>query len=306
MILKNIDYVVKNSEHVKINEQKIDDLLTCLSYEKVTNWFNYFKDKFSKEETTLLLFLSNSINFCFWNNHNYKEEYEGISYQSSEAVFVSLIKYFVNNKDKIKISYLKDMTLEEFKNIFNDELFLINERYESFMKTVFVIYKKNNSFYEELFSCDDTKKLLRYIVNEFDNFNDIGVYKKKEVEFHKRAIVLVKDLFFNVLIIRNNLKNIDSLPGCADYNIPRFLYDIGILEYSNDLVTKIKENTQLLHNSDEEIEIRANMIYAIKLICDKLKENNENINMICLDNILWNLSRKNKNSNNHKTISIFY
>ena len=56
-----------------------------------------------------------------------------------------------------------------------------------------------------------------------------------------------------------------------------------------------------------EIEIRANMLYVIELIKDKLKETGILINSVELDNLIWWMGKKQtKKSNAHHTITIYY
>ena len=56
-----------------------------------------------------------------------------------------------------------------------------------------------------------------------------------------------------------------------------------------------------------EIEIRANMLYVLELIKEKLENEGIKINSIELDNVIWHIGRKKKNVGScHHTITIFY
>ncbi len=48
------------------------------------------------------------------------------------------------------------------------------------------------------------------------------------------------------------------------------------------------------------------MLYVIEIIKEKLKEKDTIINSIELDNLIWDLGRKNKKSNTHHTVTIYY
>ncbi len=307
MILENINYVVKNSNNVKINFEKIDKTIPLIENCKTKNWFEPFKKYFSDTEIILLLFLCGSINFCFWKNLNYKEKYEDKIYYKSQAVFLSLIKYFMSNKQNLNVDFLKSISYKKFKKIFNQKLFLMYKRYNSFKNVAIVIFENRASFFNNVLQQTSSKDLLKMIVSNFKTFNDVSSYDKKKVEFYKRAIILTNDLYENVDIIKNSMKDIDALPACADYNVPRFLFDTGILEYSDKLRSIINKKKLIRHDSKYEIEIRSNMIYAVVEIQKRLKKNNNNISMVAIDNILWNLSKKNLPlSNHHRTITIFY
>jgi len=83
---------------------------------------------------------------------------------------------------------------------------------------------------------------------------------------------------------------------------------IKILQYSKRLEDKIDSQELILSGSDEEIEIRANTLWVIDMIKDKLNANSKKqINAMELDNYLWRLSKKFvKMEPHHRTISIYY
>lgn len=123
-----------------------------------------------------------------------------------------------------------------------------------------------------------------------------------------RAILLVGDLILNIGFVKEKVKNDDNMIGCADYKIPQVLRHLGILEYSNDLSNLIDKKQILEHDSEMEIEIRANMLYAIELIKEKLHQEGINMNSVQIDNALWLLSKnkKYKDKPHHLTKTIYY
>lgn len=102
--------------------------------------------------------------------------------------------------------------------------------------------------------------------------------------------------------------NVNNLSGCADYGIPRTFRDYGILKYSSELEETIDNEKEVLHDSEMEIEIRANMLYVIELIKEKSKNKDILFNSAHLDNLIWWMGKKNKNRKSiaHHTITIFY
>ena len=59
-------------------------------------------------------------------------------------------------------------------------------------------------------------------------------------------------------------------------------------------------------DSDMEIELRANTLYVIELLKERLNKEGISIPSVELDNIIWNIGRKYKKSKSHHTITIFY
>ena len=96
--------------------------------------------------------------------------------------------------------------------------------------------------------------------------------------------------------------------ACADYKIPQVLRQCGVLEYSSDLANLVDNNQKIEHDSDMEIEIRANMIYAIELIRQRMNEMGIKKNSVQIDNALWLLSKNKEYKKNpyHLTRTIYY
>ena len=88
--------------------------------------------------------------------------------------------------------------------------------------------------------------------------------------------------------------------------MPRYFREQKILKYSKRLNKIIEDEEKIPHGSTYEIEIRASTLYVIEIIRKKLSHRGIKLNSLELDNILWKLSRINKTSKPHHTISIYY
>ena len=295
--LKQIEYVINNSKYVNINQEKLDEWcnsLKCnLTYE---HHLKKYKNIFDEKEMILLVFLLESINFCFWKEpiFVYKDKVR------SSAMFQLFIEYVINNRKMLDINYLNNFSYNDFINIFGIEEGNLKKRYESFMYTVNKIFN-NNDFYNDLFKIKSVDDLYSFIT-DFDNFNDVSPYKGKEIYFYKRATLLVNDLFELSDTINNNIKNIDTVLGCADYIIPSGLHFLGIFRYSNKLESFINNGIEIKHNSEYEVEIRAYTLWVIEYVKNKI---GNGMNSARVDNIIWNSVHSNCKTF-HKTDTIFY
>ncbi len=308
--IDQIKYVVDNSDYVKINYDKLNDFtdeITDTSYE---HWFDNKELKLNEKQRILLMFLLESINFCFWQKPKFNIDYKNKRLKGSEALFMSIIKEVEKDINFLNIENLNNLTKEEFYEIFKTPygpLSLKDTRYKVFKNTIQVIYDKKDNFYKELFSLNCDSELLNYIKDNFKYFRDISNYKGVEVHIDKRASLLVNDLFRVSDTINKNIKNVDNLTGCADYVIPKVLRAYGVLVYNKELSNIVDDEIEIDHDSNMEIEIRVNMLYVIELIKEKLQNKNININSIELDNIIWKTGRKKEiSSPNHHTTCIYY
>ncbi len=307
---EEFEYVVKNSKYVKINNDRLDDCIKALGKPNYIHWSKELSIDLNEEEWILLAFIIESMNFCFWKKPKWKIEYNGEEMSGSNALFYSIINEVENNPNFLNIDYLYSMTQGDFKKIFktiNGEIPLFKERYNNFREVIQYI-KNNKNFYNEIYSIKKDKDLLQFIVSNFSSFDDKSIYKGKTIHFNKRATLLTNDLFYLSNKIRNNLGNVNNLSGCADYGIPRTFRDYGILEYSPELSDKVDNEIEIPHNSEMEIEIRANMLYVIEIMKQFFQDNAISINSVELDNLIWLLGKNNKDRKSiaHHTITIYY
>lgn len=311
-IFESIKYVVDNSKYVRINDKNIENVIPLLKRGKKESWLNsdYLDiENFSQEQVLMYLILCESLNFCYWDSDiKWKIEYKGEWYSGSFGLFYAISKAIKNGYKLLDINYLENITIEELDEIFKGttSIPLLKERYEIIKKLVNEF--KNTPNLLNAISANNDVELLNNIINNFSNFRDISMYKGKEVYFFKRAILLVGDLILNIDSVKSSVKNDDNMLGCADYKIPQVLRQLGILEYSNDLATLIDGKKELQHDSEMEIEIRANMLYAIELIKIRLHQIQIDINSVQIDNALWLLSKNEefKEKPHHLTKTIYY
>lgn len=309
-IYNEIKYVVDNSKYVKINHQKLSEFISSFGTPNYKHWFSDFNLNLNEKEKILLVFIIESLNFCFWQKPKYKVLYHDAEVKGSEALFLRIIDEVENNKKFLDINFLHQLSYKEFQNIFSSslgELSMIDIRYKLFLDTINVIYEKGDKFYEELFDIKNDYELLNYIISNFKYFDDCSEYKNKVIHFNKRATLLVNDLFYMSDTIRKNIGNVNNMFGCADYGIPRTLRTYGILEYNDELSKNVDNEIEIEQNSEMEIEIRANMLYVLEIMKKELQNSGKNINSVELDNLIWQMGRKRKNIlPYHHTTTIFY
>lgn len=301
-------YVVNNSKYVSINESEIEKFVNDLGSINYNHWSNELNLDLEEKEWILLAFIIESMNFCFWKKPKWKIRYNNEIMSGSNALFYSVIKEVELNKNFLNIAYLHDINEENFRKIFKGiegEIPLFEARYDNFKEVVNNIYN-NSKFYDDLFSIRTDRELLKYITENFSSFDDKSKYKNKTIHFNKRATLLTNDLFYLSKTINCNLNNVNNLSGCADYGIPRTFRDYNILIYNDELSKMIDNEEEILHDSEMEIEIRASMLYIIEIIKEKLKHKGIVINSVELDNLIWWMGKKNKKSNVHHTVTIFY
>jgi hypothetical protein len=101
-------------------------------------------------------------------------------------------------------------------------------------------------------------------LSAWDCFADTSIYRGEPVPFFKRAQLTASDLAYSGGAVFNDL---DRLTLFADNLIPHVLRLDGVLRFDPDLVARIEAGELLVHDSEEEVEMRAGAVHAAELIC---------------------------------------
>lgn len=297
-------YVSNNSKYVKINYEKIDEVLASGSFNDIRYWLdtNPFDilDMNYRDIVNFLLVLHTIGDYCFWGEPKWEIDTEIGKLDGSYAMIYILINRFKNNSDM-------NMSYEEFADMLkgNVEIPLLKERYNCLVEMNTYLDGIGKDFYDEIKDIRVDIELLDYVVSTFSYFKDECIYNGENVCFYKRAQLLVSD----ILHIRRLLENIEvdysNLVGCADYKIPQVMNSLGMLEYEYDLEFKLARKDELEENSDMEIEIRANDLVVIDYIYQKL---DGKVCRMDINDYIWLLGQdKSKiNKNYHRTKTIHY
>lgn len=303
-IKESSKYVSDNSKYVKINYEKIDEIIeggefNTIRYWLDTNPFNIL-DMNYRDIVNFLLLYHTIGDYCFWGDPKWEIDTEVGKLDGSYAIMYILINRFRNNNDM-------NMSYEEFADMLkgNVEIPLLKERYNCLVEMNKYLDSIGKDFYDEIKELKVDIDLLDYVVSIFSYFKDETNYDGVNVYFYKRAQLLVSD----VLHVRQMLENIEvdysNLMGCADYKIPQVMNSLGMLEYEYDLEYKLARKEELEEDSIEEIEIRANDLVVIDYIYEKL---NREVCRMDINDYIWLLGQdKSKiNKNYHRTKTIHY
>jgi hypothetical protein len=95
-------------------------------------------------------------------------------------------------------------------------------------------------------------------------FHDVSLYDGAPVPFFKRAQLSASDLAYAGVA---SFEDLDRLTLFADNLIPHVLRLDGVLRFAPDVVARIEAGELLLHDSEEEVEMRAGAVHAAELIC---------------------------------------
>ncbi len=296
--LDDIKYVVDNSSSIKINYANLIDYAGAIINVDKIHWLdkspcpiviNDFRKKIN------IIFLIDAISFCYWREPKWKYINGPVARDGTWGLICAIVNAVNSGAELYNYSYLKSISLENFKNIFIGEntLPLIEERFNVAKEIADrIIQKYQGEVINLIEECKgDALILLDSILKNFESFQDHSIYEGRIINFNKRAQLATSDLSHELSKNKYPMINVDKLTACADYKLPYVLNNFGILEYNNSLMEKILSKQEIVSDSDEEIEIRANTIWAVKRIVEELRPRMKDVTQVDVNDYLWLLSQ---------------
>lgn len=269
----------------------------------------------TEEQQIALAFVYNSINFCYWGEPKWTVQVNGNFYDGSSGMLRAVKMAIENGFNLLDPRYLKDLSEDDLAKILksNVEIPLFQERLNLLRELGKNLLEKYEGVFKNVVEKADGEavKIVELLAKDFPKvFNDIANYHGQEVKFYKRAQLVPAHLFdfLKFGLISISLNGYNELTAIADYKVPQLLRKFGILEYTNELARKINNKIEIPSGSDEEIEIRANTIWAIELATKILREKFSQANAVKVDAIFW-FKGQIKSSDDkpyHRTKTIWY
>ena len=296
--------VCENARHVKINFEKVDEMIEQLKNSSIAYWLDsnpYGLLDMNLEDIINFLLIYHTIgDYCFWGDPKWEiETPEGVL-DGSFAIMYLVIKRFQKDQNF-------DMSFEEFSKLLkgNVEIPLLQNRYDNLVVMNDFLKKHKKSFYEIIKDITSDIELVEFLINELPYFEDVSVYDEKEIYFYKRAQLLTSDILH--VMEKKEKRKIDysHLIGCADYKIPQVMRCYGMLEFDEELANKVDNKIELEENSKEEIEIRAADLAIINYIYEKLEKKQSRMD---INDFIWLLGQDKSKMTKpyHRTLTSHY
>ena len=316
-ISDSIGFVFHNSEFVSVDEERIDLFTASFQATDVVHWsesalFEYENLDFDEEID--FRFLVDTQAFYFWGYPDkWKVEYQGQVLDGWWALLACFKRAIENGVPVLDGAYLEKLSLEKAKDLFGGEpeIPFLKQRLTILNKVGEKLVRKFDGRFHNFYKTapKEAGELMEVIAREFYGFEDVSEYKGRKVYFYKKAKLLVADLVFGFgAKAESEIVGLEHLTGKADYKIPQILRKLGILRYSKNLAKIVDSKTVIERDSEYEVEIRANMLWATKLISERLNKKYPDMYPIKVDYLLWNLSQQKSESDKpyHLTETVFY
>ena len=152
---------------------------------------------------------------------------------------------------------------------------------------------------------DEGNGMVERLTRDFPSFRD----EADGAVFNKRAQLAVGMLTSRLAGTGEfDTPDVDQLTVFADYQLPRGLRAMGVLNYGDELAERVDNGRPIEKGSQMEKELRAYTIVASELLMKEMRKRPgfEKLDARGLDSYLWSTARKDKNSKPHITITTAY
>jgi len=289
-VLETSRFVVDNAKHVKINYDKVNQLIDeLLKFDNIHYLTKVPYDVYdmSIRDIVNFLLIYDSIDFSFWGNPKWTIEANGRTLDGGIALLHCIFNLF-NRRNSVDVyQQLENMSLDEFKEILkgNVEIPLLKERHKIVTGIAKIVNTKmNGNFYDYIKEMNTDQQIFETILNNFSSFEDTRFYNGQTIYFYKLAQLLTSDILYVIEIKEQTKVNYSNLIGCADYKIPQVMQGLDILEYDTELSSLLETKTEIEENSEYEVEIRASMIVVINYIWERI---DKIIDRIDINDFVW-------------------
>jgi len=298
-VLEGIYHVVKESRHVSIDQARLEEFCAgitpqVLKDETDLSQFDLQdRDLASRVDFSVIV---NSINFCYWGSPKWTIEHEGSYYDGATGLAMAFRRAIKRGYPILDAGFLKKISARDLRKVLegNVEIPLFDDRLRILKETGTVLsHRYDGHFIGWLRRADnDALRLVDVITSDIQSYRDSSMYKGKEVVFNKRAQLVVSDI--SRILVGSGLaplRDISQLTAFAGYKIPQVLRNKGILVYSDELADRVDAQSLIASGSEEEVEIRANMVWAVELMRSSLAPRIPWVAPALLDSYLWLLGQ---------------
>lgn len=283
-VLDSLWPVITGSHHVRTDVARIREVATWMAYEELPfpRFGLDFDPATERHRAIDFAMVSNTINTAFTDfatGVKFQTDYQGRTWSDSQAMTACLKRAMEEGIPILDGRFLAEVSREQLAAVFrgNIEMPMLDEKLAVLNQVGRALAERYDGFFHNFLpTCsprlfDSGKGLVDRLIREFPRFDDTSPYRGHTIRFHKLAQLTYWGLYSG---FRDHggfrIDDIGSMTAFADYIVPVALRVMDILVYTPELDAAIEAGRLIPRDSDEEIEIRAHMLYATALLTEEV------------------------------------
>ncbi len=327
-VLSSTRVVVEEGEYVWINTERVERLseqwvhpLPSPGRQATPSsslWDNSYHFHDGTERTVNWLLVLDALNFCFWaekGQPRWRIDYKGEKlngYWAEAAALTRAVEEGIPLWDAQYLSTISDDVVASILRPVPDAspIPLFEQRVFNAREVGRVLLEKYSGQFAQAIeqANGNAVQLALLLVRNFSSFNDVALYRGRGVRFFKRAQICVADLCGSFGGKQWGMfTNLDKLTIFADYKLPQVLRHYGVIEYHPSLAERVDNQELVEVGSEEEVEIRANTVWACELLRRAMIQQGYTMSAPEIDQRLWLLGQKSDDMHSyHRTRTQYY
>ena len=314
IVLDSIQLVVDAARHVSLDDSAIARWAASITADDLRPVHHTLPALLPGNRAQLanLTLLIDSLNFCFWSDDPPRNTWNGTTYHRFDAMFVAILKAAQADPRWFDARHWAWAEPAEIAGLLacDGQLPMLAERERILRETGRTLMERfDGQFADAVDSVNrDAWALAVLLMTNFDSFRDVACYADQPIFIMKRAQICALDLSVAWDTHGHGpLDNLDALTAFADYRVPQGLRQLGILQLTPDLATRIQNREWIHAGSPEEVEIRAATVLAVERMRQALAGRGRPTPAWQIDWYLWALARgPGVTVEHHRTWTTFY
>lgn len=317
-VLSSTQPVVEQARHVWIDERGVAKLAKLWTEQAtpVPPWNHEVHWSDGSRRTASAILLLDAWNFCFWPDPGQAKwgiDYQGQAYNGYMGLAAAIKRAIEEGDPLYDPARMAALTMSDLQHIFRGrgQMPMLEERLANAHQVGNRLLEAWQGDFVRLLEAaqGSAVALTSLVIENFPCFDDQTVYYGRQVQFFKRAQILVIDLMGSLagdpLV---DFHDADRLTAFADYKIPQVLEAHKVLRYSPHLSALLQRQEPIPEGDPLEIEIRAGMVWAVEMLRVEMEARGRRVAPYELDWLLWNLGQQPVPDEKpyHRTRTIFY
>ncbi len=285
-VLEDAEYIYDNSTDValdmrgtKLAAASIGKLIQEKGY-GTTSWSKHELHPKARDASTVnFIFLMDLLNFSFWPDdptEPFTVSYSGKSWTGYWSLVAAIHRALDEGIPITTPTYWTDQTScpdstihHIFRSATTTPIPLLDERITCMREAGSILHSHFSGTPTTLIqrASSSAAGLVNLLTAHFPTFNDTHLFHSRPVRFHKRAQILVADLWacFEGKSY-GRFTDIDQITMFADYRIPQILTSLNCLRLSPPLASQIQSLKPIASGHPFEVQLRGCSIWCVELI----------------------------------------
>lgn len=309
-------WVAQRSRLVSVDHAAVEALAEELAHEPDPEWVEHYHFQGEPELTLRYLLVLDALNFCFWPPRGFPEgksvEKWSVLGPSGErltgyyALSFALRRVAEEEPGFFEGERLAQLRAEELFSVLGD-IPLLSWRVHAVQEVGALLLRFGSAqgFFAQAKGM--AQRLVELITAHLPMFRDAAVYEGRWILFHKRAQILVADVWGT---FRGQgpgrFADMAWLTAFADYKLPQILWARGALRLHPALAEGIKKGEVIPWGSPAEVEIRAATVVAVEELTRLLRQRGRDLWPFQVDWLLWNAAQGPLSVPHHRTLTWAY